>query len=127
MTAATTGPALRLLAARKLDASPANLAYANRRVRAAGRLALLGVEAMVPGLLRTRVLEHGEVDAMAPGTMTAECWLDARDITEWRQRAGKLLQLEQVAGAQGLRLVVAVHRASKWDRLRERLAWAVSR
>lgn len=121
-----TNHALRLLEARKLDPSPANISWASRRVRAAGRLASLGAH-MVPGLLRTRVLEHGEVDMMAPGTITAECWLDARDVAEWRHRAAQLLQLEQAAAAQQLRLVVAVHRVSRWDRLRERLAWAVSR
>ncbi len=125
MTAPTDSHALRLLTARKLDPSPSNLAYARRRVLAAGRLAALGAH-MVPGVLRVSSVEHGEADAMSPGSMMAEVWLDA-PRHEWQRRAADLLQLQDIAAGQGLRLTLAVYRATRWDRWRERLAWMVAR
>ena len=124
MTAPTNPHALRLLESRGLDSSPSNTAWAARRVLAVGRLAELGAH-RVSGLLRVRTVETGDADAMAPGSMFAEVWLDARDIGEWRARAGQLLELERAAASQGLRLTLAVYRSSRFDRLRERLAWAL--
>ena len=113
--------ALRLLSSTQLDESPGNIAYAARRVLAAGRLAELGAH-MIPGVLRVSSVEHGDPDMMAPGSIMAEVWLDAPPH-EWRRQADKVMQLEHVAAERGLRLMVAVYRASKLDRVRERLAW----
>lgn len=106
-----------------LDASRANLAYAKRRVLAAGRLAGLGAH-LIPGIIRVRTVEHGEPDAMGEGCVMAEVWLDAGTMPEWQALAARVLALEELAAKQGLRLVLAVWRASKWDRLRERwVSW----
>ncbi len=117
--------ALRLLDQRSLDPSPANLAYAERRVLAAGRLAELGAH-MVPGVLRVSSVEYGEPDMMSAGSMMAAVWLDA-PVHEWQRRAADLLQLEAIASGKGLRLTLAVYRATRWDRLRERLSWRLAR
>ena len=114
--------ALRLLTARGLDPSPRNLTVASRRVFAAGRLAELGAH-MVPGLLRVESVEHGQADAMSPASIIATCWLDARDDAEWRERSVQLLELEELARAQGYRLTLAVFRATRWTRALAWLRW----
>ncbi len=111
-----------LLHARGLDASESSLAYAERRVLAAGRLAELGAR-LIPGVVRVRTVEHGEPDAMGAGCIMAEVWLDAATMPEWQALAGRVLALEELAAKQGLRLMLAVWRASRWDRLRERWTW----
>lgn len=111
-----------LLIARGLDASESNLAYAERRVLAAGRLAELGAH-LIPGIVRVRTIEHGEPDAMGAGCIIGEVWLDAATMHEWQALSTRVLELEKVAAKQGLRLMLAVWRASRWDRLRERWAW----
>ncbi len=119
--------ALRLLDQRSLDPSPANLAYAERRVLAAGRLAELGAH-MVPGVLRVSSVEYGEPDMMSAGSMMAAVWLDA-PVHEWQCRAADLLMLEELAlrRPKPIRLTLAVYRATRWDRLRERLSWRLAR
>lgn len=115
--------ALRLLTARGMSPSKRNLTWAQRREHAAGRLAELGGH-MVQGLVRARVVEYGDADAMTPGTMLAEVWVEAGTSSEWLRRANSLLELEARATERGLRLVLAVHRARPRDKLVERLRWA---
>lgn len=118
-----TDHARRLLAARELDPSPANLAYARRRVMRAGRLAELGAH-MVPGVLAVRTVETGDHDHMADGSIFARVVLDAPEAS-WGAEARKLAEgLEARAEERGLELMLAIDRATPRDRRRERLRWA---
>jgi hypothetical protein len=118
-----TDHATRLLAARKLDASPANLAYARRRVMRAGRLAELGAH-LVPCVLAVETVETGEPDHMAEGSMFARVVLDAPEHTWGAEAAALDAGLRERAAERGLELMLAVDRATPRDRRRERLRWA---
>ena len=115
--------AARLLAAHKLDASPANLAHARRRVARAGRLAELGAH-LVPGVLAVETVETGGPDHMAPGSIFARVILDAPEHSWGAEASALATGLQARAAERGLELMLAIYRAGSRDRRRERLRWA---
>lgn len=119
-----TDHAHRYLAARSLDASPANIAVALRRELRAGRLAELGAH-LIPGILRVGTIETGGPDHMAPGCIFARVVLDAPEST-WNDEAKKARgDLEALASQHGLILMVAIYRATRWDKWAESLRWSL--
>jgi len=119
-----TSHAARYLAARNLDPSPANLAVARRRVARAGRLAELGAH-LIPGVLHVQTVETGGPDHMSPGSVFARVVLDAPELSWQAEAMNARAQLEALAAQRGLRLMVAIYRATPRDHRRERVRWAL--
>jgi hypothetical protein len=103
-----------------LDPTPAALALAGRRIIVWGRLAQTPL-AHVPGVVRVRVLEHG-LDLVPRGCVMAEAWV-LGDAAAVQSRAREIHAVCERLWGEGLLVVVAVHPASRWQRMRAWLGW----
>ena len=126
MTAAVAVPendhARRYLDKIKLSPSKRNLTVAARRVHNSGRLAELGAH-MCDGIVRTRVVDDGDTEMMAPGNIIAEVWVHAKVASDWAALARAVMGLHEVATSRGQLLVLAIYRATWADRARSWLSW----
>jgi len=121
------GQARAWASARELSPTPQVLRLAHRRIVAAGWLASIPALLHVPGIVLTRVYQHGAAH-IDVGCAMGHIWVASADDAQTQRMAAAIhVAVREWHERTGTLLVVAVWRARWWHRLRAWWRWQVWR